>query len=87
MSYSRERELIKPHPQQEERASNEGGRHATVTTLTHNCAYLKELQEWKWRGAWGKDIPETGPKRDPAQEEVPRPDTITKTMECSQKGT
>jgi hypothetical protein len=28
----------------------------------------------------------TGPKWDPAQGEVPRPDTITEAMECSQKG-
>ena len=27
----------------------------------------------------------TGPKWDPAQGEVPRPDTITEAMECSQK--
>ena len=26
----------------------------------------------------------TGPKWDPAQREVPRPDTITEAMECSQ---
>ena len=29
----------------------------------------------------------TGPKWDPAQGEVPRPDTITEAMEHSQKGT
>jgi hypothetical protein len=29
----------------------------------------------------------TGPKWDPAQGEAPRPDTITKAMVCSQKGT
>ena len=23
----------------------------TITPLTHNCFYLKELQGWKWRGA------------------------------------
>jgi hypothetical protein len=34
-----------------------------------------------------KRIPETGPKWIPAQEEVPRPDTITEAMERSQKGT
>ena len=28
----------------------------------------------------------TGPKWDPAQEEAPRPDTITEAVECSQKG-
>ena len=60
---------------------------STVTPLTHNCFYLKELQEWKWRGAWGKEGPVTGPKWDPGQGEVPRPDTIIEAMECSQKGT
>jgi hypothetical protein len=29
----------------------------------------------------------TGPNWDSAQGEVPRPDTITEAMECSQKGT
>jgi hypothetical protein len=29
----------------------------------------------------------TGPKWDPAQEEVPKSDTITEAMECSQKWT
>ena len=29
--------------------------------------------------------PATGPKWDPAQGKVPRPDTITEAMECSQK--
>ena len=31
--------------------------------------------------------PATGPKRNPALGEVPRPDTITEAMERSQKGT
>jgi hypothetical protein len=34
-----------------------------------------------------KEGPETGLKWDPAQGEVPRPDTITETIEHSQKGT
>jgi hypothetical protein len=34
-----------------------------------------------------KEGPETAPKWDPAQGEVPRPDTITEAMESSQKGT
>jgi hypothetical protein len=55
------------HLQQEDRASNEGGGHPTVTTLTHNCSCLKELQGWKWRGSRGKEGPATGPKWDPAQ--------------------
>ena len=76
------------HLQQKDRASSEGwGCHPTVKTLTHNCSCLKELQGWKWRGAWGKEGPVTGPKWDPAQGEVPRPDTITEAMEHSQKGT
>ena len=34
-----------------------------------------------------KKGPESGPKCDPAQEEAPRPDTITEAMEHSQKWT
>jgi hypothetical protein len=34
-----------------------------------------------------KEGPVTGPKWDPAQGVVPRPDTITEAMEHSQKGT
>ena len=34
-----------------------------------------------------KEGPVTGPKWDPAQGEVPKPDTITEAMEHSQKGT
>jgi hypothetical protein len=50
MSDTRERELIEV--QQEDRTSSEGwGCYPTVTTLTHNCSCLKELQGWKWRGA------------------------------------
>ena len=61
--------------------SSEGwGCHPTVTPL-------KELQGCKWRGAWGKEGPVTGPKWDPDQGEGPRPDTITEAMESSQKGT
>jgi hypothetical protein len=33
-----------------------------------------------------KKSPLTGPKWDPAQREVPKHDTITEAMECSQKG-
>jgi hypothetical protein len=50
MPKSRERELIESPPAG--RASNEGeGGHPTVTTLTHNCSCMKELQGWKWKGA------------------------------------
>jgi hypothetical protein len=62
------------------------GCHSTVTLLTHNCSCLKELKGWKWRGAWGEEGPETGPKWDPAQGEVPGPDTITEAMQSSKKG-
>jgi len=31
-------------------------------TLTHNSSCLKEMQGWKWRKAWGKEGPVTGPK-------------------------
>jgi hypothetical protein len=34
-----------------------------------------------------KKCPATGPKWDPAQGEIPRPDTIIETMEHSPKGT
>jgi hypothetical protein len=47
---------------------------------------LMKLQGWKWRGACGKVGPAIGPKWDPAQGEVPRPDTITEAIEHSQKG-
>ena len=50
--YTEEKEFIEPPLQQEDRTSSEGwGCHPTVTTLTHNCSCLKELQGWKWRGA------------------------------------
>jgi hypothetical protein len=42
--------------------------------------------DWKWRRAWGKEGPGTGPNWDPAQREVPGPDIITEAMKCSQKG-
>jgi hypothetical protein len=32
-----------------------------------------------------KEDPMSGPKWDPGQEEVSRPDTITETMKCSEK--
>jgi hypothetical protein len=41
--------------------------HPTVTSQTHNCSCLKKLQGQKWRGAWRKECPATGPKWDPAQ--------------------
>ena len=40
---------------------------------------------WKWRGSQGKECPGTGPKWDPGQGEVLRPDTITEPMEHLQK--
>jgi hypothetical protein len=49
---SRGRVLNRVHLQQEDRASNEReGAHPIVTTLTHNCSCMEELQGWKWRGA------------------------------------
>jgi hypothetical protein len=48
---------------------------------------LKELQGRNWRGAWGKEGPLTGPKWDPTQGKVPKPDTITEAIEHSQKET
>lgn len=51
------------HLQQKDRSSSEEwGCHPTVKTLTHNCSCLKELQGQKWRRAWGKGGPATGPK-------------------------
>jgi hypothetical protein len=93
ISFLRDMKLLsyrsyRTHLQQEDRASIEGeGCHATVTSMTHNCSCLKELQGWKCGGAWGKVIPATGPKWNPAQGGVLRPDTITEAMEHSQKGT
>jgi hypothetical protein len=79
-------ETYRVHPQQEDRASNEGGGcHPTVKTLTHNFSCLKELQGWKWGGALGIEGPGTGPKWHPGQEEVTRLDTITEAMEHSLK--
>ena len=36
--------------------------HPTVTSLTLHCSCLKELWEWKWREAWGKEGPGDRPK-------------------------
>jgi hypothetical protein len=85
MPNSREREIIEPT------SSRKTGyqmreRGCQPTTLTHNCSCHKELQGGKWRGNWGKEGPVIAPKWDSAQGEVPRPDTITEAMECSQKG-
>jgi hypothetical protein len=44
--------------------------------LTHNYSCLKELQGWKWRGAWVKEGPAAGPKGDPAQGVAPWLGTI-----------
>jgi hypothetical protein len=44
----------------------------------------KRITGWKWREAWEKEGPATGPKWDPPQVEVPRPDTITEAMEHSE---
>ena len=59
---------------------------STVKSLTHNCPCLNELQGQKWRRDWGKGGPKTGPKWEPAQGEVPRPETVTEAMEHSHKG-
>jgi hypothetical protein len=85
----KEGELIEPiSSTKTPQASRQGGNcHPTVTTLIHNCSCLKDLEEWKWRGARGKEGPVTSPKWDPTQGEVPRPDTITEAIEHSQKGT
>jgi hypothetical protein len=55
---SRERELKEPTSRRKTGHQVREGDHPTVTTLTHNCSCLKELQEkkkelqgWKWRGA------------------------------------
>jgi hypothetical protein len=53
--------------------------------LTHNCSYVKELQEQKWRLTLRKEGPVIGPNWDPAQGEAPKPVTMTEAMECSQK--
>jgi hypothetical protein len=86
MPDSRERELIELTSSRKTGHQMKEGR----PTHRHNsdhCSCLKELQGWKWRGAWGIEGPVTGPRWDPAQGEVPRPDTITEAMEHSHKGT
>jgi hypothetical protein len=46
------KELGQINKSREDRASSDGwGCHPTVTSLTHNCSCLKQLQGWKWRGA------------------------------------
>jgi hypothetical protein len=79
---------LKTHFQQKHKASTqEWGCHPIVKTLTHNCFCLRELQGWKWRGSWVNEGSATGPKWDPGQGVILRPDTITEAMERSQKET
>jgi hypothetical protein len=89
MPAGRERELIEPTSSRKTvyQLRYVWGCHPTDTSLTHNCSWLKELKGWKWREAWGKEGPATGPEWDPDQGEVPRSDTITEAMEHLQKGT
>jgi hypothetical protein len=87
MPYSSEREIIEPIFSRKMTSSEGWGCHPTVTSLTHNCFCLKELQGWKWRGPWGKEGPAVVPKWDLAQGLVPRPITITEAMVHLQKGT
>jgi hypothetical protein len=78
--------ICRAHLHQKDQALSEGlGCYPTVKTLTNNCFCLRELQRMKLRRAWRKEDPYTVPKQDPAQGEVPRPDSITETMERSQK--
>ena len=88
MPYSRETEIIEPISSKKTgHQVREGVAIPQLKLcLTHNCSCINELQGWKWRGAWGKKGPTTGPKWDIAQWEFARPDTITEAMECSQKG-
>lgn len=51
MSANGERELIEPTSSRKIRHQMRDGFVILVTTLTHNCFCLKELQGWKWRGA------------------------------------
>jgi hypothetical protein len=51
MPDSRERELKEPTSSRKTGHQMKDGGHPTVTTLTHNCLCLKELQGRKWRGA------------------------------------
>ena len=62
------------------------GCHSTVKNSDQNCSCLKELQGQKWRRAWRKGGPGTGPNLDPTQGEAPRPDTITDAMVYLQTG-
>jgi hypothetical protein len=65
--------------------SSEGwGCHPTVISLPHNCSCLKK-NYWDGNGKQPeeKEGPATGPRWDPTQGEIPRPDTITEAMEYS----
>jgi hypothetical protein len=70
--------------------SRDGESHSTSQVIVLRRLLLSHhtwIKGWKWRGAWGKESPATGPKWDPAQGEDPRPDTTTEAMKHSQKGT
>jgi hypothetical protein len=51
MSDSRDREIIEPTSSRRTGHQTREGGHLIVTTLTHNCSCLRELQGWKCRGA------------------------------------
>lgn len=57
--------------QQKDRSLNERwGCYHTTKALTHNSSCPKAMQGWKWRRAWGKESPVTGPKWGPAEGEA-----------------
>jgi hypothetical protein len=82
MPYIREREFTEPSSSRKTGDQVRDGIDTTVISLTHKYSCLKELHE-NGEEPEEKKGPETGPKCDPAQGEVPRPDTITEAMECS----
>jgi hypothetical protein len=87
MPDNRERDLIEPTSR---RKTGHQVRDGVAIPQPHLWLIIasvrKNYRDGKWRGAWGKEGPAIVPKWDPAQVEVPRPDTITEAMECSQKG-
>jgi hypothetical protein len=71
MPYSGERQLLNPtFSRKTGHQVRDGFTIPQSKTLTHNCSCLKELQGWKWRRAWGKEGPGTGPNKDPVQVEA-----------------
>jgi hypothetical protein len=86
MPYSGEREHVEPtssrktgHQMREGVAIPQSKLWPIIVPVWKNCR--------GGNGDWGKEGPVIGPKWDPTQGEIPRPNTITEAMKHSQKGT